>query len=441
MPISPLDFSRSLKLTKYISELEKSQWWPREKILELQNERLRKLVKHAYENVPYYRRLFDERSLKPEDINSSADLAKLPILDKKLIRENFNDLLARNFPRSEMVLSRTGGSTGEPLLFYTTRDEQRNWDIAKRRRVEGWWGYKIGEGCAVLIKTPRLSLAERARLFLERHIYLGVERMADELPLFLKKLYHFQPQLIVGYPSALYLLARFIAKFGKPKFKPKAVVTVSEQLYDFQKELLEEVFGCHIFRHYAAWETRQVGAECPEHSGYHIAAESIVVEVVDNRGINVPVGEEGRIVVTNLNNYAMPFLRYDLGDVGALSSKDCPCGRGLPLLSKLSGRTTDFIITKDGRRIPGMAIDFRPLASEGVEQFRFVQESYDGIVIKLVLPEDYPSQSRDELAGRVSSFYKSLFGGMEISVEFPSELPLTREGKRRVVVSKLPSDF
>ncbi len=433
-----LDFSRGPKIWRYIKELEKSQWWPRGKILALQDERLRRLVRYAYKNVPYYRHIFDERSLKPDDIVCSADLVKLPVLTKQIIRKNFDQLKARGFPLKKTVLVRTGGSTGEPLVFYTTKDEQRNWDIAKSRRAQGWWGYKVGDKCALIIKRPHISTLERFRRFLEgRTIFIAME-MGHTLPLSVKKLEEFQPKFIAGYPNAIYLVAQFIERRGKTKLKPKAVITVSEQLYDFQKELFRKVFGCETYNVYSAWETKQIGAECSEHSGYHIAAESVIVEIVNGEGGPVPAGSEGRILITNLHNYAMPLIRYDMGDVGALSALVCPCGRGLPLLSRLSGRTTDFLITKSGSKIPGMALDFRPLASAGVEQFQIVQENYGEVIFKIVPTGKYRREHGAELTRKIIVPYKSMLGeDMDIIVKFVDRIPVTREGKRRVVVSKL----
>jgi len=434
-----LDFSRGPKIFKYVSELEESQWWPRAKILELQDERLRRLVEYAYHNVPYYRRIFDERSLKPPDIASSADLVKLPVLTKKLIRANFDQLTARALPRREMVLAHTGGSTGEPLLFYTTRDERRNWAVAKMRRVGSWWGYEVGDRRAVVTrKRPRISLMEKLRQFLEGGVYFEARDMGKKVPFWVRRLEELQPKFILGYPSAIYILAKSIEGREKVVIRPRAVVTFSEQLYDFQKELFERVFKCEVYSNYGSWETNQIAADCSEHSGYHIAAESVIVEVADDKGIPLPAGDEGRILITNLHNYAMPFIRYDIGDVGALSDEVCPCGRGLPLLARLAGRTTDFIVLPRGDRISGMALAFRFLASENVEHFQVLQESRDKVTVRVVLTGDCRAEYKDELAAKIVGQYRPVLGdAMNISVQFVDRIETTREGKRRLVVSKL----
>ena len=432
-----IDLSRGHKSWLHLRELERSQWWPRDDILELQNQRLKKLISYAYDNVPYYRRIFNEKNLKPEDVKSSFDMMKLPILTKQIIRKNFNHLKASHFPHKDAVFTVTGGSTGEPIEFYTTREEQHDWANAKQMRAERWWGYRFGDKRALLVKRRPFWMLERLRRRIERMRLWGTEEMAEKLPLFAKEIEEFKPEFIIGYPNAIYLLAHFFSKQGQSRVRPKAIVTVGEQLYDFQREFFDQVFNCQTYSHYASWETNQIAADCPRYSGMHIAAESIVVEVADDKGEPVPSGKEGRIIVTNLHNYAMPFIRYDIGDLGVLSDEACPCGRGLPLLSKLSGRTTDFVMTKGGQMIPGMALSFQFLASKGVTQFQFVQERPGEVIINLVLDEE--KQKHDnKLADRVMEYYQGELGrDMKIIVNFPSYIPTTKDGKRRLVVSKI----
>jgi phenylacetate-CoA ligase len=435
-----VDLSRGPKVRKYIKELEESQWWPRDKILELQNERLRRLVKYSYYNVPYYQRIFDERGLKPDDIQSSVDLVKLPVLTKRTIRENVSHMMAQGFPSSEMVLTRTGGSTGEPLVFYTTTDDRFKWAYAKDIRTFRQWGYEVGDKHAqIQLKRSQRSAMVKLRRFIEGTKTFVSSETSENLPLFIKKLETFQPKFISGYPSMIYLLARVVESQGKIRFRPKAITTHSEQLYDFQRELLRKVFGCETYSRYESYEMNEIAAECSEHSGYHIAAESIILEIVNNEGEHVPVGEEGRILNTNLHNYAMPFIRYDTGDEGVISDKVCPCGRGLPLLAKLSGRTTDFLLTTSRKKIPGLAIDIKVLASEGVDQFQIIQEDYKEVIVKVVVTKGYQQEDMGILIKKITNEYKGILGeDMEIRVEFADQIPTTREGKRRVVVSKLP---
>ena len=439
-----LDFCRGTRTMKCLRELERSQWWSRDELLELQHQRLRRLVKQAYDNVPYYRRIFDVRGLKPNDIESIEDLAKLPVLNKLLVRKNFDDMVARGFPAKEMIPNATGGSTGETLAFYSTRDDLYNWGFAAAQRAYRWAGYEIGDRLVILrerhlYRSTLEAIRETAKEFIERVVFIDANELSlEKLTFFARKLGGFRPAVIQGYPSAVYLLARFIEKEGMPKFRPKAVIMASEQLYDYQREFIGQVFECDTYSHYASWEVYAIATECPEHSGYHIAAENIIIEIVDDRGEPVPAGQEGKILITNLHNYAMPFIRYDMGDVGVSSDKVCPCGRGLPLLAALTGRTTDAIITRSGKSIPGVALPWQFMASLGVEQFQIVQQSYEEVMVRLVMGGKYFANRAEELTREIIRRYRPIFGeDMEITVDFVDDIPPTKAGKRRIVVSNL----
>jgi phenylacetate-CoA ligase len=440
-----LDFLRGTRTMRCLRELEQSQWWPRDKILELQNQRLRELVKHAYDNVPYYRHLFEERGLKPGDIENSEALVKLPVLTKRLIRENFDALLAQDFPAKDKMLKYTGGSTGEPLVFYGTRYESRGWGYAAAQRAYEWAGYKVGERCLMLRERRQYKSAvekfrETLAQFFERSFLVEAKEMsATQLSLLTRKLEEFNPRFIRGFPSAIYLLARFIEREGKPRLRLKAIITTAEQLYDYQRDLFRQVFGVETYSHYGAREAHSIASECPEHHGYHIAAENVTVEIVDDAGEPVPVGKEGRILITNLHNYILPFIRYDIGDAGVSSDKACPCGRGLPLLGGLIGRTTDIILTKSGKAIPGLVLPWDIFAFLGAEQFQIVQESYDRVVVKIVLDREHQhAQAEKRIAEEVVRRYRPILGeDIDIDVEFVDHIPVTKTGKRRVVVSNL----
>ena len=439
-----VDFHGGANTMKRLEELEGTQWGPREKIMALQDERLRKLVRYASDNVPYYRRVFEQRDLKPEDILTSGDLVKLPILTKQLIRNNFSDLIARGFPRKELIPCLTGGSTGESLRFYKTRDDYHGWDTAAGLRAHKWAGYQVGEKLALFWgRHPRLSIADgiarTTRHFLQRvELFDALMMPEQELPRFAKRLEGFKGGFIKGYPSAVYLIARYITKEGKPAIRPRAIITTGEELYDFQRELFSRVFECETYGYYATNEADAVASECSEHSGYHISAENVIVEIVDDADKLVPVGGEGKILVTSLHNYGMPFIRYEIGDIGVSSDKVCPCGRGLPVLAAVNGRISDFIYTRKGDCIPGIAINRSFLAGLGVEQFQIVQESYNKVVIKLVLARESEREHLGEVVRKIERHFKPELGGeMDIIVELVDQIVPTRIGKRRMFISNV----
>jgi len=439
-----VDFHRGASTMKRLEELEDTQWWPREKILALQDERLRKLIRYAYDNVPYYRNVFDQHALKPEDIVTSKDLVKLPILTRQLVRSNFSGLVARGFPKKELMPSLTGGSTGEPLRFYKTRDDYHGWDTAAGLRAHKWAGYEVGEKLALFWgRHPHLSIADSltrtTKHFVQKVELFDAMMMSDKrMPRFAKRLEGFNGGFIKGYPSAIYLMARYIEKEGKSAIKPRAIITTGEELYDFQEELFSRVFGCETYSYYSTNEVDAIACECSEHSGYHISADNVIVEIVDDADNLVPLGGEGRILVTSLHNYGMPFIRYEIGDIGASSDKVCTCGRGLPVLAAVNGRISDFIYTRRGDCIPGIALNRSFLAGLGVEQFQIVQESYDKVVIKLVFGGECERDHVSEAIKKIERHFRSELGGdIDVVVELVDQIVPTRIGKRRMFISNV----
>lgn len=443
--LSPIfDLSRGTNVMKCLSQFEESQWWPRERLIELQSQRFRKLITHVYANVPYYRQIFKDRSLKPGDIGCGADLIRLPVLTKQLVRENFDSLIAGNISIGHMAKNYTSGSTGEPLMFYSTKEVMRTRSYAAALRAFSWSGYETGDRCVYIgqkheFNTNLEKIAGKAKYFFRRIMPVDVQSISKgEIPLVIKKLEGFKPDFIRGYPSAVYLLASFMEK-ERRKLRLRAITTFSEQVEDYHRELFRKVFSCEVYSLYSAFEAPNIAAECSSHSGYHITAENTILEIVDNSGKAVPPGEEGRILVTNLNNYAMPFIRYDIGDLGVMSDQICSCGRGLPILLKLNGRVSDFIFTKGGRRVAGLALYSIFCRFEGIVQWQIFQESYEKLTVKLVLDKVYPQIYVDQISSKIISYFKPILGDdIDITIKFVDQIPLTKAGKRKFVISKVP---
>jgi len=428
---------------KYLKDLKESQWWPQNKILELQNQRLQQLLTHAYTNVPYYRQIFQDRKLKPDDIARRRDLAKLPILTKQIIRENYHSLISKNIPHKNLQKKHTSGSTGEPLSFFVEKNKRATWAYASSQRAYQWSGYQIGDKCVFIGQKEYLSLREKARetikdFFKRVKIYSVQTISTGNIETILKEIEKFHPEYFWGYPSAIYMLARFLEIKGQ-RMKLRAIISIAEKVEDYQRNLFKKVFICETFSLYSASEAPNIAAECSIHNGYHIAAENIIIEIVDNQDVPVPVNREGRILVTNLNDYFMPFIRYDIGDVGAVTDQICPCGRGLPVLKKLEGRVSDSILTRDGRSIPGLALQQRFLARlDGVVQWQIIQESFEKVLFKLVLDKNYPELHKDKLTLEILTHYKPVLGDdIAMTVQFVDDIPRTKTGKRRVVISKV----
>ncbi|MBE9506218.1 MAG: phenylacetate--CoA ligase family protein, partial [Chloroflexi bacterium] len=367
-----LDLIRGARTMKCLADLEETQWWSRERIEQLQAERLQRLIRYAYDHVLYYRRLMDERGLRPHDIQSAADLHKLPLLTKDLIRANFDEMRAEGFPRSALLPGRTSGSTGEPLLFYSTKSALYDRGYARSLRSMGWAGIRLGDR-TVSVRMTRQPETARGRTLrrlsrrLERTIEVDTTSISVEtLPGIVHMLHRVRPRAFGAYPSVMAHFASFIKDSGQPAPPVHSVLTGGEQLFEHQRELIREVFHSEPYSRYGSHEAYEMAAECEEHSGLHVHAEDIIAEVVDDGGNPVLPGQQGHILITSLHNYGMPFIRYKNGDAGSLATSSCPCGRGLPLLDTLLGRTGDFIYTPSGKRVAGVSLPSSRLALLGV---------------------------------------------------------------------------
>ncbi len=428
-------------ISEYLSVLEKTQWESPTKIREIQENKLRALVRHSYQNVPYYHKKFNELGIKPDDIKSTKDLSKLPVLIKDEVKANFpTDIAAKNYVNRPRLLYSSSGSTGEPVQYFIDKNA-KSWKWASVFRSWRWAGFDLGKRYSTLWGSPitieqHTKLSKRIQDFMMRHLWLSAYNMTEEtLSLYIEKLRKFKPEIIRGYASAVYLLAAFMKHENVDDIKPRGILTTAETLFDYQRKLIESQFDCKVFDGYGG-ETIVVSFECEEHKGYHIASEGVVVEFIKD-GEHVSDGELGEIVVTDLTNYAMPFIRYSLGDVGRPTDDMCSCGRGLPLMKSVEGRTNDFIVTPEGKFLhcyffPGL---FKSIT--WVKQFQVVQETKNKLLINIVLESEPTVDEVDHLKELIRAYV----GDMEIVPKFVELIPSTPSGKRRFVISKIPVSF
>ena len=425
---------------KYYQELKESQWWSADRIAILQLDRLKALLRYAYLNVPYYTKKFREMGLEPDDIKTTDDLTKLPILTKKDVRENLPDLVARNFPQTKLIPYSTGGSTGEPLQFYIT-EETSNRGAGAAWRAYYWYGYEWGDKVAYLWGSQRdlsiqANLSNKISHLIFRTVYLDAFDMSEKrMEEFAQKLAKFKPKVIIAYASAAHLFAKYLKYRQIYTIKPRAVITQAEKLLQEQRQLIEEVFNCEVFDFYGSREVSTMSAECPQHKGYHVSAENVVLEFIkDNKP--VPPGETGKILVTDLHNYAMPFIRYENGDLGVPSGEKCSCGRGLPLMHSIEGRLADILVFGDKMTttlmIPHL---FKDLP---IKQYQLVQEIEGELTIKIVKTDKYTGEHTEQILKLMQTYVGS---NIKLNLRFVSQIPPTKSGKYRFIISKVPVKF
>ena len=404
----------------------KTQWLSPKSLKRIQNMKLREIITYAYGNVPYYHEVLKERRLKPEDIKDTSDLAKLPFLTKDMVRNNFTKLQARNIQNLKPILQFTSGSTGKPLSFYITM-ERMKFENALAWRHWNWAGCNPGDRRAEIRYGVEPYLWWQKRNVLRFSSYHMTTKNAG---LYVNRLREFDPKVIRGFPSSLYILARYMKREGV-KFKVKSVITASETLFDEQRKDIEEQFGCKVFDWYGLNECVVTASECPE-GNYHINSEGGIMEFIKDEEYATP-SETAEIVGTQFGNYAMPLIRYRHEDLGSYTDERCSCGRGLPILKSLLGRTDDMIVTPDGRLIG--RLDDALKYSLGIYQIQLIQKSVEELTIKVVKG---PSFSEKGITRLEKELRKRLGNEIRINTAFVNNIPKTKTGKCRVVISEIP---
>lgn len=387
--------------------------------------------------VPYYTKLFESIRFDPTSIRSLADIEALPFLTKPLIRANSDALKAKGV--DGFARFNTGGSSGEPLVFYLGRDRVSH-DVAAKWRATRWWNVDIGDPELVVWGSPiELTTQDWVRSVRDRVLRTALlpafEMSQAKLDAFVDQIRARRPRMLFGYPSALSLIAEHAVKRGHAMsdLGIRVVFVTSERLYPEQRERIARVFGAPVANGYGGRDAGFIAHECPA-GGMHISAEDIVVEIVNTEGKVQPSGCAGEIVVTHMATESYPFIRYRTGDVGVLDDSRCECGRGLPLIKEIQGRTTDFVRARDGTVMHGLALIYVVRDLPHIAKFKIVQESLDYTRVMLVADPSFDRARADHIRAAMS---QRLGQGVRIDVEFVEDIPAEASGKYRYVVSKV----
>ena len=402
---------------------------PREYILAFQKERLENLLQHAYKTTPYYRALLE---------TETADISEIPSLEKRNIREQLERLCSDEFPQQKCIMNATGGSTGTPLTFYQDRNywNQRNLSVYYFDR---WAGWDFGE--SQLIIWGALSDVEsdghwkyQLNNFWRNHHWLNGFRLTDAtMQTVFQKMNRCHPQTILAYPSSLYQFATFLYESGMvPRWNLKGIIASAEMLHSHYRSLAETVFSTKVYNRYGGREVGLIAMECKE-GRMHINCRDLYLEIDSHDPYTIP----GDILITQLNNYAMPFIRYRIGDIGRLSDEMCPCGNQLPILAELLGRSTATFRTRTGTLIHGGYFTQQFYNVVGVNQFQLIQESLRHCVLKLIINPQWSDDTRRYMVQKIQD---ALGGDVIVTVEFVEEIPMPASGKREFTISKVGAD-
>jgi phenylacetate-CoA ligase len=428
------DGSRRLKVLR---ELERSQWLPQETLRARQRERLQHILAYAAAHCPYYERLFRQSRFDPAHFEEAA-FARLPLLTKSLIRSSTDELLSRQFTRAQLGEHKTGGSTGVALTTYFDRDwlEIRTADAL---RSDQWAGAFHGMKVAALWGNPPLARSAKERLrrlLIDRFVFLDtIDLNQRSLGEFVSAWRRERPEVLFGHSHSLYMLARYLREEQITDLRPRGIVSTSMMLVAHERSLIEQVFGCQVTDRYGCEEVGLIACECERHEGMHLDIEHLYIEFLREDGSAAAAGEEGAIVLTDLYNRGMPFIRYRIEDVGVWTQRSCSCGRGLPLMERVTGRVADYLKRRDGSLVAGVSLVERTLtAIAGIEQLQIVQPSRDEIVLNVVRATDFTAASEAALLAELHGVFGE---GITFRTQFLERMPQERSGKYRFAICQV----
>ncbi|MBU3142594.1 phenylacetate--CoA ligase family protein [Clostridium sp. CF012] len=417
--------------------LKKSGSWTKDQQEEYQMEQINKLLEHAYTNVPYYTRVFDERGIKPKDIQNFNDLKQLPYLTKEIIQNNLEDLISKNKKKNKFRYVETSGTTAMPMGFYIDPqlDKAREWAyISNLWRQVGYDVNKVNKCVIIRGNIPKNGICE----FKGRDLILSSFQLKEEnMKEYIKQMVAFNPDFIQAYPSSIHTLSKYILRNNINIIldKLKCILCSSENLSDNQRLEIQKAFGVRIYNFYGHTEHACLAGECEQTSYFHLQSEYGYTEIIDENGQEVSKEDEvGEIVATGFNNYAVPFIRYKTGDLAANTNKECECGRNYKKIKRIEGRKQDFLVDRDGRPIDALWSDY-PLwhIKEKVSTFQYIQNEPGKVILNIQCSEKLV----DEDIKCVMDVFNLYYSGFEVRINIVDYIERTKRGKFRFLVQNL----
>lgn len=423
---------------RYLAEYERSQWLEPAALEALQLRKLNDLLEHCWSQIPFLQRHWRGAGLRPGPLSTLADFGHYPVIEKRHIKENYEDMRARGGYAGPVHWKTTGGSTGDPFRFeYTEESYARR--TAVMWRGYRWCGTDVGRRTAYVwgagAAQPGIGgLKERlyARAF-NRIILNSFHMSASNLPDYAEELNRFAPRVVVGYVAPLRMIAQWALDNGFSLHRPETVLTGAEALHGPDRELIGRAFGAPVYNTYGCREVMLLACECAERRGLHVSADHLLVETVDAAGRQVQAGS-GAICITDFHNRVMPLVRYLNGDQATRSGRRCACGRGLPLFDSVDGRILDVILGADGSIVPGEYLVYTMLSYPHVTQWQVIQNALDELDLLIVAPRALTGEEKTALTASIAERTGSR---TRIHIREVDHIPLTASGKRRVTVSNI----
>ncbi|MEW5795003.1 MAG: AMP-binding protein [Candidatus Zixiibacteriota bacterium] len=421
--------------------LEKSQYWPRERLLEYQTDKLRQLLAHAYKHCPYYTRIMDERGLTPESFKSLDDLALLPVLTKDLVYDNNEGIVSTSYHRADLRNYATGGTTGQQMHLFID-NESYNIKLASEWRCGQWMGMSPCDKLAILWpaamdfdESPKLRTRIKDR-YIGRKLVIHIGAASQsQMHEFYKEINGFRPRFLKTFPAPMVEWLDYLKEKELPIPRVKAIMSTGEPLYDEMRAYMEQTFGCPVYDMYGSRELGHTASQCSERDGLHIAMETSIVEFLEN-GRPVRPGEQGEIFITDLTNYAFPMIRYAINDYGRAIEEPCVCGRGLARMSTGVGRVQDFFLDASGRRHAAIVLAVHTTSDLGhrIGQMQIIQRSLLDFLVRIARKPE-PTQ---ETFRFITERMKKMIGeSINVQFEVVDRIPQERSGKTRFFICQV----
>jgi phenylacetate-CoA ligase len=410
----------------YLQKVWRQQWLKPAELKRLQDGKLRTMVRHAYANVPFYRRTWKAAGIGPEDIRTAEDLRKLPVVTRTDAKKNHREMVSRSLRGTKLVIKHTSGSSGE-MLRIPVEEDSIDLSDALFFRSSYAAGYRPWKRTVLICpESPEIGFYERGR-----KVFISSSTDERDIVAFLEK---FRPDTISTFPSTAMTIAKIAKDESLEKIRPERVITTGELLTPGKRRFIQSALGCEVYDRYGAEEVGQIAWECEEHEGMHASSDSVLVESLGTEG--------GNILLTGLSNRAMPFIRYAIGDSGRLKEDACACGRGLPLMELLEGRGDEFLRLPSGRllgpRIVCATLDKLVLFNDEVSDFKVVQKKKDIIVVYVTEGRKFSASTPSKITSAMKKIAKE---PVDVRVEIVREMPEARSGKLKFVFSEVNKTY
>jgi len=431
------------RLLYYLATAMRRLKWKSDKLKKYQDKRLRSVVKYAYDSVPFYHELFKKSGITPDGIRNVEDLEKIPVVKKEDLKyESPSRLVSARFDLNKLKTLRTSGSTGEPFRFYINGAED-DWRKAIYLRANISCGQRPRDRWVVVTAPHHFfdTTNVQRKLGIYAQICVSVFTKVEEQA---KLVSEAKPDVLDGYSGSLFLLAKEVAQRALRTIHPRIIFGTADFVDSSSRRYLEDIFQAPFYDQLGCAEVDRTAWQCPEKIGYHMDVDSVITQFVDKNGKEVSGGERGEIVYTSLFNYAQPFIRYSINDIGVPLNEECSCGRRLPLMKVVEGRKDSFLVLPNGRLLSPMSfwtiMRYFEYADD-IDRFQVVQKKLTSIEIYVKTKDSFTLHDRLEkrLVKHVQRCLQAEESSLpDLDVKFVSEIPVDKTGRLRSVICELP---